>query len=147
MKQSRKSLCTVVHSDTERHSLEEAMVAHYNAKHITLHVRKSNRAAISLYRDTLGFEVHVMEQGYCELSGMSKMRSAPDDSCHRCGWGGRIWYAIRIYACQLLGYAITWVHPVVNGHLGRSLPLVASSCDLRVILRVRSASAQITSTR
>lgn len=72
MKQSRKSLCTVVQSDTERHSLEEAMVAHYNAKHITLHVRKSNRAAISLYRDTLGFEVHVMEQGYCELSGMSE---------------------------------------------------------------------------
>nr|XP_031859511.1 uncharacterized protein CI109_004973 [Kwoniella shandongensis]KAA5526583.1 hypothetical protein CI109_004973 [Kwoniella shandongensis] len=43
---------------------QEAMVAHYNASHITLHVRKSNRAAISLYRDTLGFEVHAMEKGY-----------------------------------------------------------------------------------
>lgn len=42
------------------------MVAHYNASYITLHVRKSNRAAISLYRDTLGFEVHIMEKGYCE---------------------------------------------------------------------------------
>ncbi|WVQ69719.1 uncharacterized protein L199_007939 [Kwoniella botswanensis] len=43
---------------------QEAMVAHYKASHITLHVRKSNRAAISLYRDTLGFEVHAMEKGY-----------------------------------------------------------------------------------
>lgn len=41
------------------------MVAHYDAHHITLHVRKSNRAAISLYRDTLGFEVHGMEKSYC----------------------------------------------------------------------------------
>lgn len=48
---------------------EEAMVAHYNAAKITLHVRKSNRAAISLYRDTLGFEVHLMEKGYCEWRG------------------------------------------------------------------------------
>lgn len=46
---------------------QEAMVAHYNASFITLHVRKSNRAAISLYRDTLGFEVHAMEKGYCKL--------------------------------------------------------------------------------
>lgn len=46
--------------------LEEAMVAHYDAHHITLHVRKSNRAAISLYRDSLGFEVHAMEKAYCE---------------------------------------------------------------------------------
>jgi peptide alpha-N-acetyltransferase len=44
------------------------MVAHYNAAFITLHVRKSNRAAISLYRDALGFEVHTMEKGYCECA-------------------------------------------------------------------------------
>lgn len=44
------------------------MVAHYKAAHITLHVRKSNRAAISLYRDTLGFEVYTMEKAYC-MSG------------------------------------------------------------------------------
>ncbi|GMK56235.1 hypothetical protein CspeluHIS016_0300750 [Cutaneotrichosporon spelunceum] len=43
---------------------QQAMVAHYNAAFITLHVRKSNRAAISLYRDALGFEVHAMEKGY-----------------------------------------------------------------------------------
>lgn len=44
------------------------MVAHYKAAHITLHVRKSNRAAISLYRDTLGFEVYTMEKSYCMLN-------------------------------------------------------------------------------
>ena len=43
------------------------MVAHYNASHITLHVRKSNRAAISLYRDSLGFEVHSVEKSYCRF--------------------------------------------------------------------------------
>ena len=44
---------------------EEAMVAHYKAHQITLNVRKSNRAAISLYRDSLGFEVHAVEKSYC----------------------------------------------------------------------------------
>ncbi|KAI9637003.1 putative ard1 family protein [Dioszegia hungarica] len=43
---------------------QEAMVAHYGAAQITLHVRKSNRAAISLYRDTLGFEVHEVQKSY-----------------------------------------------------------------------------------
>lgn len=62
MKQSRGLLLAIGSNPSE-----EAMVAHYNASFITLHVRKSNRAAISLYRDTLGFEVHVMEKGYCEL--------------------------------------------------------------------------------
>jgi N-alpha-acetyltransferase 10/11 len=31
------------------------MVENYDAKYVSLHVRKSNRAALSLYRDTLGF--------------------------------------------------------------------------------------------
>lgn len=44
------------------------MATLYNAAHITLHVRKSNRAAISLYRDSLGFEVTGVEKGYCESS-------------------------------------------------------------------------------
>ncbi|KAL7424925.1 N-terminal acetyltransferase A complex catalytic subunit ard1 [Cryptotrichosporon argae] len=43
---------------------QEAMVAHYNAAHITLNVRKSNRAAISLYRDSLGFEVTDVNKAY-----------------------------------------------------------------------------------
>jgi N-alpha-acetyltransferase 10/11 len=35
--------------------LERAMVENYDAKYVSLHVRKSNRAALSLYRDTLNF--------------------------------------------------------------------------------------------
>ena len=38
----------------------------FGAKYVSLHVRKSNRAAIGLYRDTLGFEVNEVEKGYCE---------------------------------------------------------------------------------
>lgn len=42
------------------------MASIYRAAYVSLHVRKSNRAAIGLYRDTLGFEVHEVEKGYCE---------------------------------------------------------------------------------
>jgi len=37
----------------------------YRAAYVSLHVRKSNRAAIGLYRDTLGFSVHEVDKGYC----------------------------------------------------------------------------------
>ncbi|KAG8894052.1 N-terminal acetyltransferase A complex catalytic subunit ard1 [Tulasnella sp. 408] len=43
---------------------EEAMATIYKAEYVSLHVRKSNRAAIGLYRDTLGFEVHGVEAKY-----------------------------------------------------------------------------------
>jgi len=43
---------------------QEAMAAIYKAAYVSLHVRKSNRAAIGLYRDTLGFEVHNIEKAY-----------------------------------------------------------------------------------
>ncbi|CAE6431677.1 unnamed protein product [Rhizoctonia solani] len=43
---------------------QEAMATVYRAKHVSLHVRKSNRAAIGLYRDTLGFEVAGVEEKY-----------------------------------------------------------------------------------
>lgn len=39
----------------------------YKAKYVSLHVRKSNLAAIGLYRDTLGFEVAQLEKKYCEF--------------------------------------------------------------------------------
>lgn len=38
----------------------------FGAKYVSLHVRETNRAAIGLYRDTLGFAVHEVEKGYCE---------------------------------------------------------------------------------
>lgn len=45
------------------------MATVYRAKYVSLHVRKSNRAAIGLYRDTLGFEVADIEEKYCESFG------------------------------------------------------------------------------
>lgn len=46
-------------------SVEEAMATNYKAAYVSLHVRKSNRAALSLYRDTLGFTVKSIEEKYC----------------------------------------------------------------------------------
>jgi len=43
---------------------QEAMADSYAAAYVSLHVRKSNRAAIGLYRDTLGFQVSEVEKGY-----------------------------------------------------------------------------------
>lgn len=43
---------------------QEAMTAVYRAAYVSLHVRKSNRAALSLYRDTLGFTVKHIEEKY-----------------------------------------------------------------------------------
>lgn len=46
-------------------STEDAMATVYKASYVSLHVRKSNKAAIGLYRDTLGFEVASVEKKYC----------------------------------------------------------------------------------
>ncbi|KAI9264132.1 acyl-CoA N-acyltransferase [Phascolomyces articulosus] len=40
------------------------MVEAFDAHYVSLHVRKTNRAAIGLYRDTLQFEVHDIEKKY-----------------------------------------------------------------------------------
>lgn len=41
-----------------------ALTEVYKAKYVSLHVRKSNRAALHLYRDTLTFEVLKVEKSY-----------------------------------------------------------------------------------
>jgi len=41
---------------------QEAMASIYRASYVSLHVRKSNRAALGLYRDTLGFTVNNIEK-------------------------------------------------------------------------------------
>ncbi|KAJ9094003.1 hypothetical protein QFC20_006983 [Naganishia adeliensis] len=71
MRQSRKLSSTAKPVSRSAHShytafetTEKSMATLYNAAHITLHVRKSNRAAISLYRDSLGFEVTGVEKAY-----------------------------------------------------------------------------------
>ena len=52
---------------------ERAMKTTFGAAYVSLHVRKTNRAALSLYKDTLGFEVVEIESKYCEplRSGLS----------------------------------------------------------------------------
>lgn len=42
------------------------MSSGHQAAYVSLHVRKSNRAALNLYKDTLGFTVHSIEKTYCE---------------------------------------------------------------------------------
>jgi len=42
----------------------------YGAKYVSLHVRRTNKAAIGLYRDSLGFEVVKVESKYCTSSGI-----------------------------------------------------------------------------
>merc|ERR1712137_598705 len=41
-----------------------AMEECFSAEHVSLHVRYTNRAAFTLYSQTLGFEIHDIEKGY-----------------------------------------------------------------------------------
>ncbi|KAL8291787.1 hypothetical protein RQP46_002045 [Phenoliferia psychrophenolica] len=43
---------------------QQAMKTTFSASYVSLHVRKTNRAALSLYKDTLGFEVVEIESSY-----------------------------------------------------------------------------------
>lgn len=40
----------------------------FGAAYVSLHVRQSNRAALGLYRDTLGFSIREIEKKYCACS-------------------------------------------------------------------------------
>ncbi|KAJ6631860.1 acyl-CoA N-acyltransferase [Mycena sp. CBHHK59/15] len=46
------------------HLSQEAMVTIYDANFVSLHVRKSNKPAIVLYSDSLGFRVAKVEKKY-----------------------------------------------------------------------------------
>ena len=43
---------------------EKALVENYNAEYLCLHVRRSNRAALHLYKETLGFKQEAVETAY-----------------------------------------------------------------------------------
>jgi len=43
---------------------QEAMQEAFQAEYVSLHVRKSNRAAFALYSSTLGFQIHDIEAKY-----------------------------------------------------------------------------------
>ena len=62
---------------------EDAMASIYKASYVSLHVRKSNRAALSLYRDSLGFSVQDIEKKYCTPSTLLRFVLF---TCLRCGW-------------------------------------------------------------
>jgi ribosomal protein S18 acetylase RimI-like enzyme len=51
-------------TDTQTPPTERAMAETYGAKYVSLHVRVSNKAALALYRDTLGFKVDGTEAKY-----------------------------------------------------------------------------------
>jgi hypothetical protein len=70
MRQSRESLVPL-HTLPCRNTpltrypqTERAMAETYGAKYVSLHVRVSNKAALALYRDTLGFKVDGTEAKY-----------------------------------------------------------------------------------
>jgi ribosomal protein S18 acetylase RimI-like enzyme len=42
----------------------EAMVTSQDAEVVSLHVRVSNRAALGLYKDKLGYDIAKVEAGY-----------------------------------------------------------------------------------
>jgi ribosomal protein S18 acetylase RimI-like enzyme len=68
MLQSREYLsrcCPSLSFSHNRNHAEDAMASIYKASYVSLHVRKSNRAALSLYRDSLGFTVQDIEKKYC----------------------------------------------------------------------------------
>lgn len=44
--------------------IERAMAECHRAQYVSLHVRVSNKAALHLYRDTLGFQVDSVESKY-----------------------------------------------------------------------------------
>jgi hypothetical protein len=69
---------------------EEAMRSVYRAEHVTLHVRKSNRAALGLYRDSLNFQVLEIEKKYCASFCPTCRYSLLLISTPRRRWGGRV---------------------------------------------------------
>lgn len=56
---------------SSRFPTEQAMRTTYNAAYVSLHVRETNRAALGLYKDTLGFKVIKIEKSYCMSTRLS----------------------------------------------------------------------------
>ncbi|TEB35814.1 silencing group B protein [Coprinellus micaceus] len=48
---------------------QEAMASIYKASYVSLHVRKSNRAALGLYRDTLGSKSRILRRDTVNADG------------------------------------------------------------------------------
>ena len=74
------------------------MATIYQASYVSLHVRKSNRAALSLYQDTLGFEVRDIEKKYCKslIISVAQVFVMPNCICHPSDADGEDAYAMRL---------------------------------------------------
>eukprot|EP00123_Amoebidium_parasiticum_P001033 comp12010_c0_seq1/m.6703 comp12010_c0_seq1/g.6703 ORF comp12010_c0_seq1/g.6703 comp12010_c0_seq1/m.6703 type:complete len:166 (-) comp12010_c0_seq1:71-568(-) len=65
------------------HQASQSMVENFEAKYVSLHVRESNRAALHLYRDTLGFNVSEVEaKYYADGEDAYAMRKPLDEFYH-----------------------------------------------------------------
>jgi ribosomal protein S18 acetylase RimI-like enzyme len=49
----------------------------YRASYVSLHVRRSNKAAIGLYQKTLKFKEDKIEKSYCEFACLARFHSIP----------------------------------------------------------------------
>ena len=63
---------------------EHAMKTAFGANYVSLHVRKTNRAALALYKDTLGFQVIDIEQKYCQFWDFAFGGSGRELACAAC---------------------------------------------------------------
>ena len=45
-------------------TVQKLMLDCFDARYVSLHVRVGNKAALTLYKDTLGFEIHELEAKY-----------------------------------------------------------------------------------
>lgn len=84
MLQSRKYVSTRLWVLNRINPAEDAMASIYKASYVSLHVRKSNRAALSLYRDSLGFSVQGIEKKYCSSTNLSDLLEFLSRAGFRC---------------------------------------------------------------
>jgi peptide alpha-N-acetyltransferase len=66
------------------------MVENFKAHYVSLHVRESNRAALHLYRDILGFQISEVEPKYYADGEVRVSKASPFvflcTAVHSCMW-------------------------------------------------------------
>ena len=72
------------------------MATVYRASYVSLHVRKSNRAALALYKDTLGFTVKEIEKKYCASYPYTCYETSVNPHTTRVDADGEDAYAMRL---------------------------------------------------
>lgn len=102
---------------------EEAMRSVYRAEHVTLHVRKSNRAALGLYRDSLNFQVLEIEKKYCtSFWPVVRYSLLMLSSTSRRRWGGRVRHEVDTIVDSAFRATVT-AHIMMHGFLYYAKPV------------------------